>query len=65
MYIPANRDISIYSSISVSVFVCFIVCWTPYHLFRWVRIISEKYFPNAMEVRNSFEALHVLSGKYH
>ena len=33
-------------------------------MYRWVRILSEKYFPNATEARNSFEALHVLSGKY-
>ena len=33
-------------------------------MYRWVRIISEKYFSNATEARNFFEALYVLSGKY-
>ena len=63
-YIAINDDIFSCFSFSVSVFVCFIVCWTPYHIYRWVLIISEKYFPNATEARNFFEALHVLSGKY-
>ena len=33
-------------------------------MYRWVRIISEKYFPNGTKIQTYYEALYALSGKY-
>ena len=46
----------------VAIFVCFIVCWTPYHVHRILFVVAKTLDFKGTKARDIQEILHLLSG---
>ena len=46
----------------VAIFVCFIVCWTPYHVHRILFVVAKALDFRGIKARDIQEILHLLSG---
>ena len=46
----------------VAIFVCFIVCWTPYHVHRILFVVAKTLNFKGTKARDIQEILHLLSG---
>ena len=47
---------------AVAVFVCFIICWTPYHVHRLLYVMAKKFDFWTTQMQDVQKVLHLLSG---